>query len=184
MRIKILLAALCVVFAASCKDNGDSGVMREIEKGEAQEHQQQQSAAADSAHFMEQVRARPGVDVRPSGLVIEFVHHARQQLPPPPDGSTVLVHYEGALPNGQVFDSSIQRGAPAQFGLDQVIPGFSEALKLMHPGDAVIAYIPADIGYGAEGSPPTIPPNSALQFKLQLIAYRTPQGRTVQAQAE
>jgi FKBP-type peptidyl-prolyl cis-trans isomerase len=183
MRIKILLAALCAALAVGCNDN--SGVMREIEKGEAQHQQQAQSAAADSEHFMEQARARPGVNVRPSGLVVEFVHRARDRsLPPPPAGSTVLVHYEGSLPDGQVFDSSIQRGAPAQFGLEQVIPGFSEALKLMRPGDAVIAYIPANIGYGEAGSPPTIPPNSALQFKLQLIAYRTAQGRTVEARPE
>jgi FKBP-type peptidyl-prolyl cis-trans isomerase len=182
MRIKILIAAFATALVAAC--NNDSGVMREIEKGEAQHQQQTQSAAADSEHFMEQARARPGVIVRPSGLVLEYVHHAAQQLPPPPEGSTVLVHYEGSLPNGQVFDSSIQRGAPAQFGLGEVIPGFSEALKLMRPGDAVIAYIPAPIGYGEAGSPPTIPPNSALQFKLQLIAYRTPQGRTVQARPE
>jgi FKBP-type peptidyl-prolyl cis-trans isomerase len=182
MRINILVAVLAV-FAASCNDN-DSSVMREIEKSEAHDQQQAQGAAADSEHFMQQARAKPGVNVRPSGLVIEYVHHARESLPSPPDGSTVLVHYEGALPNGQVFDSSIQRGAPAQFGLDQVIPGFSEALKLMHPGDAVIAYIPANIGYGEAGSPPAIPPNSALQFKLQLIAYQTAQGRTVQARPE
>ena len=183
MRIKILVAALAAALVAAC--NNDSGVMREIEKGAAQDEQELQSAAADSETFLAAARARPGADVRPSGLVVEFVHRATDRsLAPPPHGSTVLVHYEGSLPSGVVFNSSIQRGEPAQFPLDQVIPGFSEAIGLMRPGDAVLATIPANIGYGERGSPPTIPPNSVLQFKIQLLAYQTPQGRQVQARPE
>jgi FKBP-type peptidyl-prolyl cis-trans isomerase FkpA/FKBP-type peptidyl-prolyl cis-trans isomerase FklB len=182
MRIKTVIAAAALAFVAACND-GD--VMGEIEKGVARDAEHAQQAVAGSESFMATARAKPGVDVRPSGLVVEYVHRAaNRSLPPPPEGSTVLVHYEGALADGTVFDSSIQRGQPAQFPLDQVIPGFSEALKLMHPGDAVIAYIPSELGYGARGQPPSIPPNAALQFRMQLLAYQTPDGRTVQARPE
>lgn len=179
MRFKWMGALIALALAAACDSNS---VMDEIERGEARDAQRAQEVAVDSERFMEQARAREGVDARPSGLAVEFIHRgSNRNLPTPPDGSVVLVHYEGALADGTVFDSSIQRGEPAQFPLGGVIPGFSEAIQMMRPGDAVIAYIPPDLGYGARGSPPTIPPNAALQFRIQLFAFQSPDGRTVQA---
>ena len=133
---------------------------------------------------MEEQRGRTGVQSTPSGLAYEFVRHSpMENLPLTPEGAVVLTHYEGKLPDGTVFDSSFESGQPAQFPLNGVIPGFAEALRLMRPGDELIAYIPAEIGYGAQGSPPAIPPNSALRFRIQLLAYARPDGTIVPASA-
>lgn len=172
--MRILLAAALLALAA-CDSGGDSGVMREIERAE--------KAEADSAQqFLAEARARPGAQEQPSGLIVEFVRRgADQTLPQPGPTSAVLVHYEGKLADGRVFDSSIQRGEPAQFPLDQVVDGFSEAIQLMRPGDEVIAYLPSELGYKAEGSPPVIPPNADLQFRIQLLAFQAADGSIVQA---
>lgn len=81
----------------------------------------------------------------------------------------VTVHYEGKLVDGTIFDSSYQRGEPATFPLNRVIPGWTEGLQLMKEGGKAIFYIPASIGYGAAGAPPVIPPNADLIFTVELI---------------
>ena len=80
----------------------------------------------------------------------------------------IKVHYEGKLVDGTVFDSSFQRGKPALMPLGGLVPGWMEALPLMHPGDEWVLYLPPDLGYGADGQGP-IPPNSVLIFRLQLL---------------
>jgi peptidylprolyl isomerase/FKBP-type peptidyl-prolyl cis-trans isomerase FklB len=80
----------------------------------------------------------------------------------------VKVNYEGKLINGTVFDSSFQRGEPADLPLQGLIPGWVEALQLMHPGDEWMLYVPPELGYGAN-SPDPIPPNSVLVFRIQLL---------------
>lgn len=180
MRTLMLCAALLSL--AAC--NQSESVMDQIEKSEAEEARIADQSLAASQRFMEEARQRPGVTALQSGLVIQVVERGRNQALPKPDRTAlVLVHYEGALPNGDVFDSSIQRGQPAQFPIEGVIPGFAEALTTMRPGDSIVAYIPPELGYGPQGSPPAIPGNSALVFRLQLLAFRTPDGRTVQAPA-
>lgn len=81
---------------------------------------------------------------------------------------SATVHYKGTLTNGTVFDSSYERGAPATFGVNQVIPGWTEALQLMKPGDQWLIYIPANLGYGPQ-SMGDIPANSDLIFQVHLI---------------
>lgn len=83
--------------------------------------------------------------------------------------SQVTVHYAGYLLNGNKFDSSYDRGQPATFGLNQVIPGWTAGLQLLKPGGKAKLIIPANLGYGANGYPPVIPPNSWLVFDVELI---------------
>ena len=83
--------------------------------------------------------------------------------------SSVTVHYTGYLLNGSKFDSSVDRGQPATFGLNQVIPGWTEGLQLLKPGGKAKLIIPANLGYGANGYPPVIPTNSWLVFDVELI---------------
>ena len=81
----------------------------------------------------------------------------------------VRCHYEGTLVDGTLFDSSIQRGEPAVFGVTQVLPGWVEALQLMSEGAKWTLYIPSDLGYGARGAGEMIPPHSPLVFEVELL---------------
>lgn len=89
------------------------------------------------------------------------------QSPAPYD--SVTVHYKGTLTNGSVFDSSIERGQPATFGVGQVIPGWTEALQLMKPGDKWMLYIPSQLAYGSRAVGGKIPANSDLIFQVELL---------------
>ena len=93
--------------------------------------------------------------------------------PSPKKGDIVEVHYVGSLIDGSVFDSSIQRGFPATFGVTDVIPGWTAALQKMKVGDKWELYISPKLAYGEFG-PPQIPPNSTLIFELQLLSFYTP----------
>lgn len=85
----------------------------------------------------------------------------------------MTVHYIGKLTDGTVFDSSVERGQPATFGVAQVIPGWTEALQLMKPGDQWVLYIPARLAYGNRAVGSKIPPNSDLVFQVALIQVGT-----------
>ena len=89
------------------------------------------------------------------------------QSPAPYD--SVTVHYKGTLTNGEVFDSSLDRGQPATFGVGQVIPGWTEALQLMKPGDKWMLYIPSQLAYGSRAVGGKIPANSDLIFQVELL---------------
>lgn len=81
----------------------------------------------------------------------------------------VKVHYHGYFPDGRVFDSSVERGEPIVFGLNQVIPGWTEGVQLMQEGAKYRFYIPWLQAYGLQGSPPNIPPKQDLMFDIELI---------------
>lgn len=124
-----------------------------------------QESSADVA-FLKDNGSKPNVKTTASGL--QYIVDKEGSGKQPKATDTVRVHYEGKLINGQVFDSSFARGEPVEFGLNQVIPGWTEGLQLMKEGAEYTFYIPSELGYGAQGMGP-IPPNSTLIFKVQLI---------------
>ncbi|MCC8186593.1 MAG: FKBP-type peptidyl-prolyl cis-trans isomerase [Bacteroides sp.] len=117
--------------------------------------------------FLESNKQRVGVVTLPSGLQYEVIKAGTGKKPQATD--QVKCHYEGTLIDGTLFDSSVQRGQPAVFGVNQVIPGWVEALQLMSEGSKWKLYIPADLGYGAQGAGEMIPPFSTLIFEVELI---------------
>lgn len=124
-----------------------------------------QSAIADQ--FMAQNGAREGVISTESGLQYEVLESGDGATPT--KESTVVVHYHGTFVDGSVFDSSVQRGEPAAFGVTQVIPAWTEALQLMSVGDKWRVYAPPHLAYGEQGAGGVIPPNTALIFEVHLI---------------
>ena len=117
--------------------------------------------------FLEENKKREGVVTLPSGLQYEVItegnvgRYAKAT-------DQVQCHYEGTLIDGTLFDSSIKRGQPATFGVNQVIPGWVEALQLMPEGAKWKLYIPSDLAYGAQGAGEMIPPHSTLVFEVEL----------------
>lgn len=110
---------------------------------------------------------KENVKVTASGLQYEVIKEGEGKKPKATD--TVLVHYEGFLTDGTVFDSSVQRGEPISFPLNQVIKGWTEGLQLMSEGSKYRLYIPYQLAYGEQGAGGSIPPYSALVFDVQLI---------------
>ncbi len=102
-----------------------------------------------------------------SGLKYRILRQTDGQKPVASD--TVLAHYAGWLDDGSEFDSSYSRGAPTDFPLNGVIPGWTEGLQLIGKGGMIELEIPSDLGYGPQGMPGAIPPNATLHFKVELI---------------
>ena len=112
-------------------------------------------------------KGKAGVVTLPSGLQYQVLQ--KGEGPTPTASDNVKCHYHGTLINGTVFDSSVQRGEPAVFGVSQVIPGWVEALQLMPEGSKWKLYIPSELGYGARGAGEMIPPHSTLIFEVELL---------------
>jgi len=118
--------------------------------------------------FLEANGKKPGVITTATGLQYQVLNEGTGAKPGPLD--TVRVHYHGTLLNGEVFDSSYERGEPVQFNLDQVIPGWREGLLLMPVGSKYRLWIPGVLGYGQSGTPGgPIGPNATLVFEVELI---------------
>ncbi len=117
--------------------------------------------------FLAANKAKEGVVTLPSGLQYQVITEGTGKKPSATD--RVQCHYEGTLIDGTVFDSSIRRGEPAVFGVNQVIRGWVEALQLMQEGAKWRLFIPQDMAYGANGAGEMIPPYSALIFDIELI---------------
>lgn len=117
--------------------------------------------------FLDSNQTRPEVKTLPSGLQYEVITEGSGKKAKATD--QVRCHYEGTLIDGTLFDSSIKRGQPAVFGVNQVIPGWVEALQLMTEGSKWRLYIPSELGYGAQGAGEMIPPHSTLIFDVELL---------------
>lgn len=139
-----------------------------------------QAAAANEAlenleqglTFLQENAEREGVVTLESGLQYEVLEEG--EGPKPAATDTVTTHYEGRLIDGEVFDSSYDRGEPASFPLNRVIAGWTEGLQLMSPGAKYRLYVPSELAYGDQGAG-TIPPNSTLIFDVELLDVATPQ---------
>lgn len=125
-----------------------------------------------SENFLAENGQKSGVVTTNSGLQYQVLETGDPTGQSPTVNDSVLAHYHGTFIDGSVFDSSIERGEPAQFGVNQVIAGWTEALQLMKPGDKWRLFIPAGLAYGEAGSPPVIPPNSTLIFDVELLEVR------------
>lgn len=119
------------------------------------------------AAFLDENKKKENVITLPSGLQYEVLTEGNGKMAKATD--QVKCHYEGTLIDGTLFDSSVKRGEPAVFGVNQVIPGWVEALQLMPEGSKWRLYIPSNLGYGAHGAGEMIPPHSTLIFDVELI---------------
>ena len=117
--------------------------------------------------YLAEMAKKEGVTATDSGLLYEVLASGTGESPTATD--TVEVHYHGTLIGGDVFDSSVERGTPANFPVNRVISGWTEALQLMKVGDKWRLHIPADLAYGAQSPSPKIPANSALVFEVELL---------------
>jgi FKBP-type peptidyl-prolyl cis-trans isomerase FkpA len=117
--------------------------------------------------FLAENGGKDGVRSTESGLQYEVIAEGSGEKPGETD--MVRVHYEGALTNGTVFDSSYERGESAEFPLAQVIPGWSEGIRLMNTGSTYRFYIPSALAYGSQGVGQVIPPYATLVFKVELL---------------
>ena len=170
-------------FAASIKDTLDGNDLK-VSLQEAQQvlnqffaelEEKQRAAAAEAGKaarvegekFLAENAKRPEVTVTASGLQYEVLTEGTGKQPKAEN--TVRCHYEGRLIDGSVFDSSYRRGEPADFGLRQVIKGWTEGVQLMKEGSKFRFYIPYNLAYGEQGAGADIPPYAALIFDVELI---------------
>jgi FKBP-type peptidyl-prolyl cis-trans isomerase len=135
-------------------------------------------AAADkekgeSEAFLAAEAEKEGVTKLESGVLITTLEEGTGAQPTA--GDTVRVHYTGKLRNGDVFDSSVERGEPAEFGLAQVIPCWTEGMQQIKVGGKARLVCPSDKAYGPRGAPPRIPGNAALIFEVELLDIVTPE---------
>ena len=131
------------------------------------EQAQAQKAIAEGKAYLESNAKKEGVTSTKSGLQYEVLTEGNGKSPKATD--TVRCHYEGRLLDGTVFDSSYKRGEPADFGLNQVIPGWTEGVQLMKEGAKFRFTIPYNLAYGEQGAGGSIPPYATLVFDVELI---------------
>jgi len=139
--------------------------LQTLQEGKAQESSKKNKE--EEIAFLAENKTKEGVQETASGLQYKSLIEGTGEKPGATD--KVKVHYEGKLLNGTIFDSSYQRGEPIVFGLNQVIPGWTEGLQLMNVGSTYELYIPANLGYGDRAAG-QIPPGSCLIFKVELIS--------------
>lgn len=137
------------------------------ERQQAEAAERGKVAKGEGEAFLAANAKKAGITVTPSGLQYEVVKEGNGRQPKASD--TVRCHYEGTLIDGTVFDSSYRRGMPAEFGLRQVIAGWTEGVQLMKEGSIFKFYIPYNLAYGERGAGADIPPYAALIFTVELI---------------
>jgi len=142
-------------------------------KQQEMEAKQQEAAPKNlkaGQDFLAANAKKEGVKTTASGLQYKVIKSGDGKGRTPKSTDTVKVHYHGTLIDGTIFDSSVDRGQPATFGVDQVIAGWTEVLQLMKEGDKWQVYIPSKLAYGERGAGGQIGPNSALIFDVELLS--------------
>ena len=137
---------------------------------QAERQAARQAHLAEGQAYMRINAQKPNVNVLESGLQFEILEQGDGKSPE--RESNVVTHYQGTFINGDVFDSSLERGKPAQFPVDRVIKGWTQALQMMKEGDVWRLVIPPHLGYGEHGAGDTIPPDTVLVFELELIEVK------------
>ena len=181
--MRYALLALAALFSLTACQRDSSQVMREVQRAEQDRLELSAATGAESARFIAEKRRAPGVRTTASGLSYRITRPAPDpELPSPTREAQVLVNYEGRLLDGTVFESSEQRnGGAVMIPIAAVPAGLREAIMLMRPGEEVVAYLPPDLAYGDRGAPPAIPPNAAVQFRVELLAYTRADGTVIMA---
>jgi FKBP-type peptidyl-prolyl cis-trans isomerase len=156
------VTAICatVLLISSCGEQAP-------EQENVQNTTEMEQQVTSETSFLEENKSKPGVMVTDSGLQYIVLLEGTGNSPTATD--RVTVHYEGTLEDGTVFDSSYQRGQPIDFGLNQVIRGWTEGVQLMKEGAKYKFYIPSDLAYGPRGAGALIGPNTDLIFTVELI---------------
>jgi len=131
-----------------------------------------EDAKKKGAEFLENAAKQKDAKKTASGIVIRTITPGNGPSPAATD--VVKVHYEGKLPDGSIFDSSIKRGQPAEFPLNQVVPCWTEALQQMKKGEKAQVVCPSPLAYGDRGSPPAVPPGATLSFEVELLDFHKP----------
>lgn len=172
--VEVMAEAMSTAFAGGKSKLTDeqSAKIQEVFTAKLQAKQEADKAAkaekgkAEGAAFLAANKDKPGIKTTESGLQYQVVRAGTGPMPTAAD--MVRVHYKGTLLDGTVFDSSYDRGQPAEFGLSQVIPGWAEGVALMPVGSKYTFWVPSELGYGEEGGGP-IPPNAMLTFEVELL---------------
>ena len=162
----IAIAALFITGLASCNSNSTSSE-ETTEQPTPDYGQQIKDNKTLGREFMEENAKNDSVVQTKSGLQYMVLKEGTGAKPGPTD--VVTVHYTGKLLDGTVFDNSVERGEPAQFPLDKVIPGWTEGLQLMSEGSHYRLFIPSELAYGSKGAGDKILPNATLIFDVWLI---------------
>ena len=147
---------------------GQEVFRKQEEKANAAMAEKGKKAKAEGEQYLAENAAKEGVVTLPSGLQYKVLREGNGQKPKATD--KVKCHYEGFLIDGTVFDSSVQRGEPAVFPLNQVIAGWTEGLQSMQEGAKDRFFLPYQLGYGERGAGASIPPFATLVFDVELIA--------------
>ncbi len=136
----------------------------------AKQEEQANKNKSEGEAFLAANKKKDGITTLESGLQYQVIKSGNGDSPKATD--TVVTHYHGTLINGEVFDSSIDRGEPATFPVSGVIKGWTEALQKMKVGDKWKIFVPSDLAYGASGAGPKIGPNSTLVFDIELLEIK------------
>jgi len=137
---------------------------------EKKETELKESQLAKEKEFLEANAKKEGVKVTESGLQYKVLKEGRENGKTPGDSDNVKIHYEGRLIDGSVFDTSYDSEEPAELGMEYIIPGMQEALKLMKEGAEYTFYIPQNLGYGEYSPGESLPAYSTLIFDIQLVS--------------